>query len=167
MRIPPSTRIAPRAPISRPHSDAKWLSGSTPMPARTKPQVRVEPSPNRTRSKSSLADSIATTLPPRISSTPLARMTLTKGVVISESKGISNCRLRSTSVIPIPRRNRFSATSSEMKPPPIRTAWRTPGSRSKIRSVSSRVRSVKTPGNSPPGTSGTRGLAPGARMSLS
>ena len=75
----------------------------------------------------------------------------------------------STTVTSSPLASRFSATSSPMKPPPTTTARRHwfCSAQSRAAMASSGVRIVKTPGRPVPGTSGTKGSAPTARISRS
>ena len=74
--------------------------------------------------------------------------------------------MASTMAVLMPRRTRFSATSTPMNPPPMMTAL--VGNRSTsltMRSTSSTVRSVNA--RSIPGSGGTTAEAPGLRISLS
>ena len=135
--------MPPRGPTSSPASTASLFSGRTPTPRITSwagkrsPDFSRTMQPVRRSARNAAADWQSSTV------TPLAASVSTMGVVISLSNGGKTWSCNSTTVVAMPRRTKFSTSSSPMKPAPTTTACFTPWSiRALIRSTSCRLRKV-------------------------
>ena len=155
-----STRMPPRRPVSRPASSARRVSGRTPTAETTRSASTCSPDPSVT-----VSGPMEVTEVPRRSVTPEARRWSWTGPTISGSRGAITWSAASTTVTAIPRRVRFSASSSPMKPPPMIAAVRAGRLAATSASVSSTSRSERA--RSMPGIGGRTGRAPGARSTWS
>ena len=162
-----SVMMAPFIPVSRPASDARCASGTTPR-ATTAMSVSIA-RPLRRLTFRRVPASNPVTASDRRSSIPLLLRQWWTSAAMSLSSGGSTWSGRWTSVTLTPMRARFSATSSPMYPPPATTAFSglLPVTKSRMARASSTVRMVMTRGSPVPGISGIRGLAPGDSMSTS
>ena len=162
------TAMLLRAPSESPASRASALSGATPIASSTRSASVSVLSLNCTRTPVSVSAKPETARPSR-SSTPCFLRCAWRKLAMSASNWLSTCGCISTRRTSRPSSRRFSAISTPMKPPPTTTAERSfcPTTVSRMRSVSSTVRSVSIRALSMPGSFGRTGTAPGESTSLS
>ena len=167
VRMCVSVTMAPLIPVSRPASDARWDSGTTPRATTAMSASSVRPLLRFTLRGPSVTNPV--TASDSRSLIPLALRQWCTSAAMSLSSGGRTWSGRWTSVTSTPIPARFSATSRPMYPPPATTALRglLAVTKSRMANVSSTVRMVITLGSSVPDISGIRGFAPGDRIRTS
>ncbi|MPM44065.1 hypothetical protein SDC9_90743 [bioreactor metagenome] len=156
-----STTMPPRGLTSRPASAARCESGRTPMDITTRSAGICSPEASVT-----VSSPMTVAWLPVTTSMPLSTRSWATYAAISGSSGGRIWSASSMIVTSIPRRCRFSASSTPMNPPPITTAvCGLRATAATISSTSAMLRRVRA--RSLPGMSGTKGEAPGESTRVS